>query len=119
MHALVDRLAPTLPPGVTIDLFGDAAAEVEHSLGTLYTNAAVGLLLVLLIVLSPLTATAEEGAREQPQQPTDHGETPAKLLRSMTARPWASALRVLRGWRRLRAPTILQSVATNGIGGTA
>ena len=33
MHALVDRLRPTLPPGVTIDLFGDAAAEVQHSLG--------------------------------------------------------------------------------------
>jgi multidrug efflux pump subunit AcrB len=50
VHALVDRLRPTLPPGVTIDLFGDAAAEVEHSLGTLYTNAAVGLLLVLLLL---------------------------------------------------------------------
>ncbi len=48
VRALVDRLRPTLPPGVTIDLFGDAAAEVEHSLGTLYTNAAAGLLLVLL-----------------------------------------------------------------------
>ena len=42
--------SPTLPPGVTIDLFGDAAAEVEHSLGTLYTNAAAGLLLVLLLL---------------------------------------------------------------------
>ena len=50
MHALVDRLRPTLPPGVTIDLFGDAAAEVQHSLGTLYTNAALGLLLVLLLL---------------------------------------------------------------------
>jgi multidrug efflux pump subunit AcrB len=50
VHALVDRLRPTLPPGVTIDLFGDAAAEVRHSLGTLYTNAAVGLLLVLLLL---------------------------------------------------------------------
>jgi multidrug efflux pump subunit AcrB len=49
-HALVDRLRPTLPPGVTIDLFGDAAAEVKHSLGTLYMNAAVGLLLVLLLL---------------------------------------------------------------------
>jgi multidrug efflux pump len=50
VHALIDRLRPTLPPGVTIDLFGDAAAEVEHSLGALYTNAAAGLLLVLLLL---------------------------------------------------------------------
>ena len=50
VRALVDRVRPTLPPGVTIDLFGDAAAEVEHSLGTLYANAAVGLLLVLLLL---------------------------------------------------------------------
>ncbi|MFA9472900.1 MAG: efflux RND transporter permease subunit, partial [Deltaproteobacteria bacterium] len=50
VHALVDRMRPTLPPGVTIDLFGDAAAEVQHSLGALYTNAAVGLLLVLLLL---------------------------------------------------------------------
>ncbi|MBW2160744.1 MAG: efflux RND transporter permease subunit, partial [Deltaproteobacteria bacterium] len=50
VHALVHRLRPTLPPGVTIDLFGDAAAEVQHSLSTLYTNAAVGLLLVLLLL---------------------------------------------------------------------
>ncbi|MGB5548367.1 MAG: efflux RND transporter permease subunit, partial [Polyangiales bacterium] len=50
VHALVERMRPTLPPGVEIDLFGDAAAEVEHSLGTLYTNAAVGLLLVLLLL---------------------------------------------------------------------
>ena len=50
VRALVERMRPTLPPGVTIDLFGDAAAEVEHSLGTLYTNAAAGLLLVLLLL---------------------------------------------------------------------
>ena len=50
VRALVERLRPALPPGVTIDLFGDAAAEVQHSLGTLYTNAAVGLLLVLLLL---------------------------------------------------------------------
>jgi multidrug efflux pump subunit AcrB len=50
VHALIDRLRPTLPPGVEVDLFGDAAAEVEHSLGTLYTNAAVGLLLVILLL---------------------------------------------------------------------
>jgi multidrug efflux pump subunit AcrB len=50
VRALVDRIRPTLPPGVSIDLFGDAAAEVEHSLGTLYMNAAVGLLLVLLLL---------------------------------------------------------------------
>ncbi len=50
VRALVDELLPTLPPGVSIDLFGDAAAEVEHSLGTLYTNAAAGLVLVLLML---------------------------------------------------------------------
>ena len=48
--ALVDGLRPTLPPGVSIDLFGDAAAEVEHSLGALYANAAAGLVLVLLLL---------------------------------------------------------------------
>jgi multidrug efflux pump subunit AcrB len=50
VHALVDRMRPTLPKGVTIDLFGDAAAEVRHSLGALYANAAVGLLLVVLLL---------------------------------------------------------------------
>ncbi len=50
VRALVDQLRPRLPPGVEIDLFGDAAAEVEHSLGTLYSNAAVGLLLVVLLL---------------------------------------------------------------------
>ena len=50
VHSLVEGLRPTLPPGVTIDLFGDAAAEVQHSLGTLYANAIVGLLLVLLVL---------------------------------------------------------------------
>lgn len=50
VHALLDRLRPNLPPGVQIDSFGDAAAEVEHSLGALYANAAAGLLLVLLLL---------------------------------------------------------------------
>jgi len=50
VHALVERLRPSLPPGVKIDLFGDAATEVRHSLGALYANAAVGLLLVLLLL---------------------------------------------------------------------
>ncbi|MGB3053062.1 MAG: efflux RND transporter permease subunit [Polyangiales bacterium] len=50
VRALVARMSPSLPPGVEIDLFGDAAAEVEHSLGTLYTNAGLGLLLVLLLL---------------------------------------------------------------------
>jgi multidrug efflux pump subunit AcrB len=50
VRALVEKLEPTLPPGVKIDLFGDAAAAVEHSLGMLYANAAVGLLLVLLVL---------------------------------------------------------------------
>ncbi len=50
VRALVERVRPTLPPGVTIDLFGDAASEVEHSLSALYANAAAGLLLVLLLL---------------------------------------------------------------------
>jgi multidrug efflux pump subunit AcrB len=56
VRALVDGLLPTLPPGVSIDLFGDAAAEVEHSLGTLYTNAAAGLVLVLLMLWAAVGA---------------------------------------------------------------
>ncbi|MBW2507194.1 MAG: efflux RND transporter permease subunit, partial [Deltaproteobacteria bacterium] len=56
VHALVASLAPTLPPGVTIDLFGDAAAEVEHSLGALYANAIVGLVLVLLMLWTAVGA---------------------------------------------------------------
>ncbi len=56
VRALVDRLRPSMPPGVTIDLFGDAAAEVEHSLGTLYANAAAGLLLVLLMLWTAVGA---------------------------------------------------------------
>jgi len=56
LRALVDRLRPTLPAGVTIDLFGDAAAEVRHSLDTLYANAAVGLLLVLLLLWTSIGA---------------------------------------------------------------
>ena len=50
VHRLVEELGPTLPPGVKIDLFGDAASAVEHSLGMLYANAAAGLLLVLLLL---------------------------------------------------------------------
>ncbi len=50
VHALVDEFRKTLPPGVTIDTFGDASHEVERSLDTLYANAAAGLLLVLLLL---------------------------------------------------------------------
>ncbi len=50
VRALIERLRPNLPPGIQIDVFGDAAAEVEHSLGALYANAAAGLLLVLLLL---------------------------------------------------------------------
>ncbi|MDH3200211.1 MAG: efflux RND transporter permease subunit [Myxococcales bacterium] len=50
VHALVDDFRKTLPQGVTIDTFGDAAHEVERSLDTLYANAAAGLLLVLLLL---------------------------------------------------------------------
>ena len=50
VHALVDDFRKTLPPGVSIDTFGDAAHEVERSLDTLYANAAAGLFLVLLLL---------------------------------------------------------------------
>ncbi len=50
VHALVDEFRKTLPPGVSIDTFGDAAHEVERSLDTLYANAAAGLFLVLLLL---------------------------------------------------------------------
>lgn len=50
VHELVDEFSATLPPGVSIDTFGDAAHEVERSLDALYANAAAGLLLVLLLL---------------------------------------------------------------------
>ena len=50
VHTLVDEFRETVPPGVTIETFGDAAHEVESSLDTLYLNAAVGLFLVLLLL---------------------------------------------------------------------
>ena len=50
VHVLVDDFRKTLPAGVSIDTFGDAAYEVERSLDTLYVNAAVGLFLVLLLL---------------------------------------------------------------------
>lgn len=56
VRALVARLEPTLPAGVEIELFGDAASEVQHSLGTLYANAAAGLLLVLLVLWTAVGA---------------------------------------------------------------
>ncbi|MCZ6806310.1 MAG: efflux RND transporter permease subunit, partial [Deltaproteobacteria bacterium] len=50
VRALVDNFRKTLPPGVSVETFGDAAHEVERSLRTLYANAAVGLFLVLLLL---------------------------------------------------------------------
>ena len=50
VHQLVDDYSNTLPAGVTIDTFGDAAHQVERSLDTLYANAAAGLVLVLLLL---------------------------------------------------------------------
>lgn len=50
IHELVGEFRATLPAGVTIDMFGDAAYEVERSLDALYANAAAGLLLVLLLL---------------------------------------------------------------------
>lgn len=50
VHALVAEVRETLPTGVTIETFGDAAHEVERSLDTLYANAAAGLFLVLLLL---------------------------------------------------------------------
>ena len=39
-----------LPAGVTVEVFGDAAHEVERSLDSLYANAATGLVLVLALL---------------------------------------------------------------------
>ena len=47
VRALVSHFRDEIPSGVSIDVFGDAAPEVERSLDALYGNAATGLLLVL------------------------------------------------------------------------
>ncbi len=48
VRGLVDALE--LPAGVTVEVFGDAAHEVERSLDSLYANAATGLVLVLALL---------------------------------------------------------------------
>ena len=50
VHTIIEELAPTLPVGVTIETFGDVSHVVQRSLRTLYTNAAVGLVLVLALL---------------------------------------------------------------------
>lgn len=48
VHAIVDDA--DLPDGVSAEIFGDVAHEVERSLGALYGNAATGLVLVLALL---------------------------------------------------------------------
>ena len=48
VRALVAAL--DVPSGVTVEVFGDAAHEVERSLDSLYANAATGLVLVLALL---------------------------------------------------------------------
>jgi len=48
VRALVAEL--DVPEGVSVDVFGDVAHEVRRSLGSLYANAATGLVLVLLLL---------------------------------------------------------------------
>ncbi|MCB9660367.1 MAG: efflux RND transporter permease subunit [Sandaracinaceae bacterium] len=47
VRAWIAEVTPSLPTGVSIQIFGDAAPEVARSLDTLYGNAATGLLLVI------------------------------------------------------------------------
>ena len=48
VRALVATIDP--PEGVSVEIFGDASHEVERSLGSLYGNAATGLVLVLALL---------------------------------------------------------------------
>ncbi|MBO6940332.1 MAG: efflux RND transporter permease subunit [Deltaproteobacteria bacterium] len=48
VHAVVDGME--LPDGVSAEIFGDVAHEVRRSLGSLYGNAATGLVLVLVLL---------------------------------------------------------------------
>ncbi len=50
VHSLLERVRPSLPPGVSVETFGDASEEVNRSLDTLYANAFAGLLLVLALL---------------------------------------------------------------------
>ncbi|MEM7135157.1 MAG: efflux RND transporter permease subunit [Myxococcota bacterium] len=50
VHRVIDELAPSLPKGVTVEVFGDVAHSVNRSLTLLYANAAAGLILVLALL---------------------------------------------------------------------
>lgn len=50
VQALLEELQPGLPPGVQLSVFGDSAHWVRGNLSTLYSNAAMGLFLVLAIL---------------------------------------------------------------------
>ncbi len=56
VHELVAEFGESLPAGVSVDTFGDAAHEVERALYALYANAAAGLLLVLLLLWTAVGA---------------------------------------------------------------
>lgn len=50
VRAAIVAVQPDLPPGVTVEAFGDGSTVVRRSLDTLYTNMAAGLLLVLALL---------------------------------------------------------------------
>lgn len=50
VRAVVASVQSELPPGVTVETFGDGSSIVRRSLDTLYSNMAVGLLLVLALL---------------------------------------------------------------------
>lgn len=50
IRSILDEMQETAPPSVTLSVFGDTAHYVSGNLDTLYTNAAVGLALVLMIL---------------------------------------------------------------------
>ncbi|MEZ4288377.1 MAG: efflux RND transporter permease subunit [Polyangiales bacterium] len=50
VRRVIDRMQKNLPPGVQINIFGDASHEVNRSLDTLYVNALVGLFLVIALL---------------------------------------------------------------------
>lgn len=52
VHAILDELQDDVPASVTLEVFGDTSHYVRNNLDTLYTNAAVGLALVLMILWS-------------------------------------------------------------------
>ena len=47
--AYLDRIGPTLPEGISYDVWIDTSHELEERLTVLNTNAAGGLMLVLVV----------------------------------------------------------------------